>query len=75
MAGIDEASASPRINQYETGKHTPNPQMAERLARVLRVPAPYLYAKDDSLAEWILAYQLADPIKRRELVQSTKTDR
>ncbi|KTC81709.1 helix-turn-helix domain-containing protein [Legionella brunensis] len=23
-AGIDQFSASPRINQYETGKHTPD---------------------------------------------------
>ena len=35
-AGIDEFSASPRINQYERGKHTPDYSTVERLAKVLK---------------------------------------
>jgi len=57
LAGIDEFSASARVNQYERGKHAPDFQMAERLAQVLNVPTPYLYAADDALAEWILAFR------------------
>jgi transcriptional regulator with XRE-family HTH domain len=57
LAGIDEFSASARINQYERGKHAPDFQMAEHLARVLDIPAPYFYASDDELAEWILAFK------------------
>lgn len=53
LAGIDEFSASARINQYERGKHTPDYATAERLAKVLKVPAAYLYAKDEKLAEMI----------------------
>jgi len=56
-AGIDEFAASPRINQYERGKHVPDLRTAERLAKVLGVPAPYLYARDDDLAAWILAFK------------------
>ena len=41
-AGLDPSVASPRINQYETGKHVPDIQTAQRLAEVLRVPAPLL---------------------------------
>ncbi|MGH7603980.1 MAG: helix-turn-helix transcriptional regulator [Gemmatimonadaceae bacterium] len=64
-AGIDEFSASPRINQYERGKHAPDLLTAERLCRVLNVPLPYLYAKDDRLAEWILAFGKPDATWRR----------
>ena len=55
-AGIDPFSASPRINQYERGKHTPDYTTASRLAKVLNVPTPYLYAEEDDLAKMILAF-------------------
>lgn len=54
-AGIDAFSASPRINQYEKGKHTPDFATAVRLATVLGVPTPLLYTEDDTMAEIILA--------------------
>ncbi len=56
LAGIHEDSASPRINQYERGKHTPELGTVERLAKVLGVPTPFLYCRDDDLAQWILTY-------------------
>ncbi|HAT1658811.1 TPA: helix-turn-helix transcriptional regulator [Legionella pneumophila] len=52
-AGIDEFSASPRINQYETGKHTPDFTTLKQLAKVLSVPTAYFYTEDDRLAEII----------------------
>lgn len=55
-AGIDEFTASPRVNQYERGKHTPEFQTVERFAEVLGVPAPYFYCSDDALAKWILSF-------------------
>lgn len=57
-AGIDEFSASPRINQYERSKHAPDFAIAERLAKVLGVPTPYLYSRDDDLAEVIRLFNL-----------------
>lgn len=66
-AGIDQASASPRINQYETGKHTPNLAFAERLAKVLGVPAAFFFARDDDLAAWIIAYEAMTPAARRKV--------
>lgn len=57
LAGIDEFSASARINQYEKGKHVPDLETAERLATVLNVPMPYFYSKDDNLADWILSFR------------------
>lgn len=52
-AGIDQFSASPRINQYETGKHSPDFLTLKNLASVLSVPTAFFYAEEDDLAEMI----------------------
>jgi transcriptional regulator with XRE-family HTH domain len=56
-AGMDEFSASARVNQYERGKHTPDYSTVERIAKVLRVPTPYFYAREDELAKLILTFR------------------
>ncbi len=61
-AGIDQFSASPRINQYEQGKHQPDFGTVKRLAAVLKTPPPFFYTEDDALAKVILAYR---PKKKR----------
>lgn len=53
-AGIDEFSASPRINQYERGKHTPDILTPQNLGEVLKVPIPYFFAEDNLLADMLL---------------------
>ena len=45
-AGIDEASASARMNQYERGKHVPDYHTLCKLASVLGAPVAYFYAND-----------------------------
>ncbi|USQ13272.1 helix-turn-helix transcriptional regulator [Legionella lytica] len=55
-AGIDEFSASPRINQYETGKHAPDFSTLKRIAKVLSVPTAYFYAEEDELANKIKSF-------------------
>jgi transcriptional regulator with XRE-family HTH domain len=55
-AGIDEFSASPRVNQYEKGTHAPAYDMIRRIADVLDLPVAYFYAEDDGLAEVIKKY-------------------
>lgn len=52
-AGVDEYSASPRINQYERGIHFPDQGTARRLAEALNVPVSYLFEPNDQLAEFI----------------------
>lgn len=65
---MDLAVASPRINQYENGVHVPHHMTAARIARELKVPLAYLYAEDDQLARWILAWtRLSGAEKRRRL--------
>ena len=54
-AGIGpETAASARMNNYERGRSEPAFAVLERLAKVLGVPLPYFYARDDVLAEIIL---------------------
>ena len=55
-AGIDEFSASPRMNQYETGKHVPDFLTLKHIGKVLKCPTPFFYAEDDKLAQAILAF-------------------
>ena len=40
-AGIDEFSASARMNQYETGKHTPDFLTLSKIAKVLKTPVAF----------------------------------
>ena len=68
-AGIDEFSASPRINQYETGKHTPDFLTLRRVAEALNVPVAYFYAEDDALAQIIKSFSLLTPAKKIVLLE------
>lgn len=63
-AGIDPFVASPRVNQYERGKHTPDYGTVTRFAEALKVPVPFFYAEEDGLAELIV---LAGGMKAGEL--------
>ncbi|MCM7525625.1 helix-turn-helix domain-containing protein [Leclercia adecarboxylata] len=56
LAGIDEASASARMNQYERGRHTPDFEMVCKLAKLLNVPENYFYTIDDVMAEMVLKF-------------------
>ena len=53
-AGIDEASASARMNQYERGKHVPDYATLCRLVSTLGTPLLYFYADNDDEAELLL---------------------
>ncbi len=65
LAGMDPAVASPRINQYERGKHEPQLKTAKQLAEALGIPAAFLYTEDELLAQLLLQWNglLASPEK------------
>lgn len=52
-AGMDEFSASARMNHYEKGRHTPDYSMLLNIARVLKLPVAYFYCESDEMAEFI----------------------
>ncbi|MEI7194032.1 helix-turn-helix transcriptional regulator [Pectobacterium brasiliense] len=69
LAGIDEMSASARMNQYERGKHEPEFSMVERIANVLRVPESYFFEKDDEIAWLIKSLHRADESRRKAAME------
>jgi transcriptional regulator with XRE-family HTH domain len=71
-AGIDQFSASPRINQYERGKHKPDFSIIERLADALDVPTPYLYAADEQMAEVILLFGKLSVREQRRFISELR---
>ena len=52
-AGMDEFSASSRMNHYEIGRHQPDYETLKRIANVLKLPVAYFYAESESLAQLI----------------------
>lgn len=72
LAGIDEFSSSARMNQYETGKHTPDFSTLSRIAKVLKLPTAYFYADDKELAKVIELYEKLGKGKQRELLAMLK---
>ena len=78
LAGLDPAVASPRINQYERGKHEPQLETAKRLAEVLGIPPAFLYTDDDLLAELLLQWTDLSLRQKKDLlkqVEATKAPR
>jgi transcriptional regulator with XRE-family HTH domain len=69
LAGIDEFSASARMNQYEKGKHAPDYAMAKRLAAVLKVPCSYLYEENDDIAAMLMLYYKLDEADRKQIIK------
>jgi transcriptional regulator with XRE-family HTH domain len=72
QAGIDEFSASTRVNQYEKGKHTPAIQTSQRLARALFVPTGFLYEEDDLLANLLAIAGRLSKEKKKALLASAE---
>jgi transcriptional regulator with XRE-family HTH domain len=71
-AGMDEFSASARMNHYEIGRHTPDYTTLKRIADVLKVPSAYFYAEDDDLAELIKAISHLSPEQQSNLLLHLK---
>jgi len=61
LAGIDEYSASARMNQYERGKHAPDYAMVTRIAAVLNYPPAFFYADSDDEAALLATARLLSP--------------
>jgi transcriptional regulator with XRE-family HTH domain len=73
LAGIEEASASARMNQYERGKHEPDFSIAKRIADVLNVPAAYFYAVEDDLAQMIRDFGRLNNKEKAKVIEILET--
>lgn len=70
-AGVEEESASARINQYEKGTRVPDLGMAARLAETLEVPMAFLFCPEDRLAKLLLLTHELTPAQQQDLVDHT----
>lgn len=66
--GMEQSTASARMNQYEKGKHAPDYQTMQRIAQELGYPVAYFYC-DELLAELICMMAKLSEEKQRELLQ------
>ena len=57
VAGLDDFTASARMNRYETGIRTPDYLTASNIAKALDVPLPFLYAETIEMAKYILNFE------------------
>lgn len=71
-AGLDPAVASPRINQYERGKHEPKLATVKRLAEVLNIPPAFLYTEDELLAKLLLRWNELTLAERKALLKQAE---
>jgi transcriptional regulator with XRE-family HTH domain len=69
LAGVDEMSASARMNQYERGKHEPDFAMVCRIAQALRLPISFFYAETDAEAKLIAAFHRLDSSQKTMLLE------
>ncbi|GAA3528414.1 helix-turn-helix transcriptional regulator [Zobellella aerophila] len=72
--GMEENTASARMNQYEKGKHAPDYQTMQRLAKVLGVPVAYFYCDDDLLAKLLCAIAKQPKEKQEQLLRELGED-
>lgn len=72
LAGIEEASASARMNQYEKEKHEPDSTMVDRIAKALKLPAAYFHAADDDMAELLLMFHKLKKSNKAKVLQVVK---
>lgn len=68
-AGIQEESASARMNRYEKGTRAPAVEIVERIAEVLDVPVSYFYSHDDEEAQLLLAFHRMSQERRTKILK------
>jgi transcriptional regulator with XRE-family HTH domain len=67
-AGMDPSVASPRVNQYERGKHMPDTNTLGKLGQVLDLPMAYFFAHDEELAILIARFHRLPASERRRVM-------
>ncbi|USD41240.1 helix-turn-helix transcriptional regulator [Vibrio sp. SCSIO 43135] len=73
--GMDEGSASARMNQYEKGKHTPDIQTLKLIADELGVPLNYFFCEEESSAKLACLIANLNEEERQELINKLSGSR
>ena len=72
LIGIDEYSAGVRMNQYETGKHTPNFSTLQRIGKLLGYPVEFFFSEDNVMAEIIYLSGKLSKQDRNKVLKAAK---
>lgn len=66
--GMDESSASGRMNHYEKGRHVPDIETLRKIAQELNVPLNYFLCEDDLSAELACLISRLDDSSKKALI-------
>ncbi|QSX33751.1 helix-turn-helix transcriptional regulator [Shewanella avicenniae] len=69
MIGMDESSASGRMNHYEKGRHTPDFSTLKKMAEILEVPLSYFFQEDELSAEISIEVDKLSKAKKLRLLK------
>lgn len=67
-AGIEPATASARMSQYEKGVHLPGESIVKQIATVLDLPVAYFYCANDDEAHLLQCFHGLKPDDRKQVV-------
>jgi transcriptional regulator with XRE-family HTH domain len=71
-AGIEPATASARMSQYEKGVHQPSESIVKQIAAVMNLPVPYFYCEDDETAHLLQCFHLLQAKDRKDVVDQVE---
>lgn len=72
--GMDEGSASGRMNHYEKGRHVPNIETLRKLGKILNVPLSYFFCEDEVSAELVTLFQKLDKEDKLAILNRLRKD-
>lgn len=72
--GMEPSSASSRMNHYEKGRHMPDFEMLERLAKELGKPVAFFFCEQESIAELLCLLESLTEQERQELIVKLKAN-
>lgn len=73
LAGIEEASASARMSQYEKGKHEPGEGIVKQIAQACGLPVAFFFCEQDDEAELLALFHKLKKTQRGEVLGSVRS--
>ncbi|WP_090365377.1 helix-turn-helix domain-containing protein [Ferrimonas sediminum] len=71
--GLEPSSASSRMNHYEKGRHMPDIETLERIAKELGVPVAYFFCQSESSAELVCLIEGLTEQERQLLLEKLRS--
>lgn len=72
--GLEPGSASSRMNHYEKGRHMPDYETLEKMAKELDVPVAYFFCDNKLSAEIVKLLQKMSEEDKKALLETLKSE-